>query len=230
MVQAASLADLDAEAYAVLEAHDDEYFVLAGWTASTTYGRLKPFDKLDAMAKSGDPKKLLAAVSALNALPSPTGDENAKICPWAEPYLGADAPEVEESEIFEQAGYILTGCRGEWIDKLLAFGEAQRAKNRFDRRYYFVFRDMCFGGFMGGEENANATEAQCEANYAFLEKVVNTEGVPAEGRGLALGAIGYQRRDEKSLKLMKKYLKSKVPEIKETAEEYKKMLEESYVK
>ncbi len=225
---AASLADADAEAYALLEGHADKYVVSSGWKASTLYGRLKPFAKLEAMAAAGDPAQTLLAATALNSFYQITDEERATLCPWAFGKIDADAPEVEEAEIFGQVGAILTKCRGEWVDKLLAFGEAQRAKKKFDRQYYFVFREMCHD-FIKGESNANVTEAQCNANYKFLEAVANTDGVPPTFRGYALDSISYQRRDATSLKLMKKYAKHKVPEIKTTALEAIKMLE-GYVK
>ncbi|MBK9032982.1 MAG: hypothetical protein IPL61_17210 [Myxococcales bacterium] len=227
VMTAASLADLDAEAHAMLERNPDEWVQKGGWKASTLYGRLKPFPKLEAMAKDNAKDPTLVAANALNSFYNITDDERATLCPWAMSKVSVDAPEGE-AEIFGQVGAILTNCKGTWIDQLQDFADAQLAKKVFDRQYYFVFRELCHD-FIKGQTTDRATEAQCERNFKFLEKVVNTDGVEPTNRGYALDAISYQRRDEKSLKLMQKYQKHKVKEIAETAQKSIKMLE-GYVK
>jgi hypothetical protein len=224
---AAGLAGETDKLIEVLDASTDAYLKNSGYKASMFYGRMTVFPKIQELAKSDDPATKLAAVSAAANFYKYTDEEKATLCPWAVEQLPADGDEVKESPIFEQAGYVLQRCGGEWIDKLLDFGEQQLAdKNRFDRMYYFVYRNLCFS--MMGEKSA-ADETQCERNYKFLEKAANNNKLSARERAFALDAIPYQRRDKKSLQLMKKYKKSKVPEIKKTAEDAIKMLE-SYVK
>ena len=55
----------------------------------------------------------------------------------------------------------------------------------------------------------------------FLEKIDNLT------RGLCLFAIYYQKRDEDTLKLMKKYANHKVEDVKKYANDAIKSLEES---
>lgn len=227
-IYASSLSDSDAEAHAFLEGLDDEYARNKGWASSMFYGRMKAFEKVKGLAATGDPKQILVALQAGNGMPEYTDDEKAELCPWAHGFLGADPEDAKESDIFEQAGYILTRCSGEWVDKLLDWGEAERAKNHFDRKYYFVYRELCHS-VMKGVVKVGATPEQCERNWTFLEKTANTKGIEPQFRAWALDSISYSRRDEKSYKLMKKYEKSKVPEIKKVAEDALKMLE-GYVK
>jgi hypothetical protein len=227
VMAAASLADLDGEAHAMLERHPDRWVAQGGWKASTLYGRLKPFPKLEAMAKDNAAAPTLLAATALNSFYQITDEERTTLCPWAVSKLGVDAAGTE-AEIFGQAGAILTNCKGEWIDQLQDFADAQLAKKVFDRQYYFVFRELCHD-FIKGQTTDRATEAQCNRNFAFLEKAANTEGVEPVNRGYALDAISYQRRDAASLKLMQKYKKHKVKEIAATAQAAITMLE-GYVK
>ncbi len=228
MMYASSLSATDAAMYAIIEAHADEYVRQRAWEASMFYGRMNAFDKIKGLAASGDPEQILIAVSAANNMYDYTDDEKAKVCPWAHGLLGADPEGAEESDIFEQSGYVLTRCSGEWVDKLLDWGDAQRQKNIFDRKYYFVYRELCHS-VMKGVVKVGATPEQCERNWKFLEATANTKGIEAKFRAWALDSISYSRRDERSYKLMKKYRKSKVPEIKKVAETAIKMLE-SYVK
>ncbi len=228
VVYASSLSGTDAEMYPILETHPDEIVRNWGWKASMFYGRMNAFDKIKGLAETGDPKKVLAAVTAAANMFDYTDDEKARLCPWAESELGADPEGAKESDVFEKAGYVLTRCGGEWIDKLLDWGEAQREKNVFDRKYYFVYRELCHSVMKGVAEVA-ATPEQCERNWKFLEATANTEGIAPKFRAWALDSISYSRRDERSYKLMKKYARSKVPEIKKVAQDALKMLE-SYVK
>ena len=228
VIYAASLADMDAEAHAMLEAFPDKYTQKGGWEASAFYGRLKPFPKLEAMAKDNDRAGTMIAATAINNMYALSADEAATLCPWAHSKLGADKPEDGEAEIFGQVGFILAKCRGEWIDKMQDWADAQLKDKKFDRQYYFVFRELCHD-FIKGQTTDRATEAQCERNFAFLEKVANTDGIDPTNRGYALSAISYQRRDAKSMALMKKYAKHKVKEVAEAAAKEIKMLE-SYVK
>ncbi len=227
-VYASSLSDSDAEAHTFLEALKDEFTRNKGWGSSMRYGRMKAFEKVKGLAATEDPKLILVAVRAGNGLYNATDAEKAELCPWAHSFLGSDPEDAKESDIFEQSGSILTQCSGEWIDKLLDWGEQQRAKNHFDRKYYFVYRELCHS-VMRGVDKVAATPKQCERNWKFLEKTANTKGIDAQFRAWALDSISYSRRDEKSYKLMKKYSKSKVPEIKKVAQDAVKMLE-SYVK
>jgi len=224
IVYASSLSGTDAEMYRVLEANPDEYLRDSGWEASMFYGRMNAFEKIKGLADTGDPKKILVALTAATNMYDYTDEERASLCPWAHGLIGADPEGAEESDLFEKAGYVLTRCGGEWIDKLLDWGEAQRKKNVFDRKYYFVYRELCHS-IMKGVAKVAATPEQCERNWKFLEATANTKGIAPKFRAWALDSISYSRRDERSYKLMKKYAKSKVPEIKKVAQDALKMLE-----
>ncbi len=223
-VYASSLSNSDKELYTLLSSSDDIYLKSKGWAATMFYARMKAFPKIKALAGSGDSKAILSALTAVNKVPKYSNAEKAKLCPWAHRFLGSDSTGAKESKNFEQAGYVLTKCSGEWVDKLLDWGEAQQAKKTFDRRYYFVYRGLCHS-FMKGVHKVGATPKQCNRNYSFLEKVANTDGILLKSRAMALTAISYQRRDEKSYKLMIKYAASPVPELKAAATKALKTLE-----
>lgn len=225
---ASSLSGTDAEAHALLEGSKDEYLQSSGWGASMFYGRMNAFEKVSGLAASGDTKKLLSALTAANNMYKYSDEERTTICPWAQGYLGSDPEGAKESDVFEKAGFILTKCNGEWVDKLLDWGEAQEKENVFDRKYYFVYRELCHS-VMKGVDIVGATQEQCDRNFKYLEKASNNKKIEPQFRAWALDSISYARRDEKSYKLMKKYKKSKVPEIKKVAEDALKMLE-GYVK
>ncbi len=224
VVYAATLAKKNDELVKVLDAQADKYVKNRGYKASMMYGRMSMFPKIQELAKSDDKDVVLAAVSAASNFYKYTADEKAKLCPWAQTMLGADDETAKEAAIFEQAGQVLTSCGGKWIDALLDFGENQlKTKNKFGRRYYFVFRNLCFVMMRGAQSEA-ATPAQCKRNFTFLEKVVNNKKVGSTHRGMALDAIAYQRRNADSLKIMKKYANHKDPEIKKYAAGAIKML------
>lgn len=228
IVMASSLSNSDAEMYAVLEGLEDKYAQSQGWASTMYYGRMKAFEKVKGLAATGDPKQILTAVKAGNGMYKYTDEERAELCPWAHALLGADPEGAKESDVFEQAASILMKCSGESVDKLLDWGEAQRKENHFDRKYYFVYRELCHS-IMKGVDKVGATPEQCERNWKYLEKTANTKGIDPQFRAWALDSISYSRRDAKSYKLMKKYAKSKVPEIKKVAKDALEMLE-GYVK
>lgn len=227
VTHAAMLANQETALFGFLDATPDQYVKRNGYAASMFYGRLRAFPKVTALAKSSDAGDRLAAVKAAYTMPAYTTEEKGTICPWALEQAKLDA-DNEESPAFEYAGYVATRCRGPWIDKLLDFGEAQLAKGKFNRQYYFVYRGICFSMARALLKEPGVAK-QCDRNYAFLEKATNNTKIQPEFRGLALDAISYQRRDAKSLRLMQRYKNHKVAEIKKRANDAIKMLQ-SYVK
>ncbi len=148
-----------------------------------------------------------------------TDEEKAQICPWIAGYLGDS-----RLEVFEVAGYGAIRCGGEYVDKLLDEGERRLSESHeFTRTHYFVFRDVCFS-FMG--EKTAGQQAQCDRNYAFLQKAVDDDAVDSEFRSLALDAIDYQRRDATTKALAKKYLRHKDEKVAGRAKEIVEKLED----
>ncbi len=225
---AATLAKQEGALFKTLDASPDKYVKRKGYEGSMFYGRMSSFPKVAELAKSSDTNERLSAVIAVHKMPKFTDQEKAIVCPWALEQAKFDGDKDESSPVFEYAGYVATRCRGESIDKLLAFGEAQLKKGKFNRQYYFVYRGICFS-MVRALLKEPGVKKQCNRNYAFLEKVTNNKKIKPEFRGLALDAISYQRRDAKSLKLMQRYKNHKVADIKKRANDAIKMLK-SYVK
>ncbi len=173
------------------------------------FGRMRVFPKVQEYAKSTEPRISTSALAAPLGMYNATADEQKTICPWA---LGFLTSEVDQ--IFHNAGQNMIRCKGEYIDKLLDEGEKRLKEDKFNREYYFVFRDICFS-MMGALTKEPGMEAQCDRNYKFLESVAKNKKIDGEFRGLALDAIYYQRRDKKTLDVLKKYANDKDPKVKE---------------
>lgn len=183
----------------------------AAYRTFMEYGRMEAFPKLQEVAKEKD--FAVAALSAPRSMYEWTDSEKNKICPWAKGYL-SDASNSTAAE----AAYTAIKCKGEYIDALLDEGETRVKNKQFDNPFAMTFREICFE-FIGGVTGQAGGNPQCKRNYAFLEKVTNDATVKPEVRGMSLWNIYYQRRDKESLALMRKYEKSKVPEIAKRAKE-----------
>lgn len=205
-------------AFEVAVAHESEYAGAGVIRHTMRHGGMKALPKLMEVAKGDNPARSAAAVAAYREVFKPDGTLTAAVCPWAKEYVGH-----EDAQIRSEAGWVAIKCGGEYIDNLIAVGESRLEQNKFDRDDYMVYRDVCFS-FMG--EKTAGQEEQCNANYAFLQKVVDDEDIESSDRGLALFAIYYQRRDDTTKALAKKYRKHKDPEIKKRAEEIIEALED----
>jgi len=203
----ATLAEQDKALFELIEAQKDIRPYVLGKVMQ--FGRMRVFPKVQEYAKSTEAPVAAAAVSAPLSMYDTTADEAKVICPWA---LGFLTSEVDQ--IFSNAGFNLIRCKGEYIDKLLDEGEKRLKEDKFNRDYYFVFRDICFS-MMAGAIKEPGVEAQCDRNYKFLESVAKNKKIDGEFRALALDAIYYQRRDKKTLDVLKKYANDKDAKIKE---------------
>lgn len=213
VVHSAMLTNSDAIAetlYKAIEAHPDASKGSA-YEALMTHGRLRALPKLEEVAKSDDEQIASAALTAFRNMYEATDDEKAKICPWIVSYLGDT-----RANVYQAAGWGAIRCSGEYVDKLLDEGEKRLENHSFDRTSYFIFRDVCFS-FMG--EKTAGQQAQCDRNYAFLQKAVDDDAVDSEFRSLALDAIYYQRRDATTKALASKYTKHKDEKVAERAKE-----------
>jgi hypothetical protein len=176
-----------------------------------TYGRLDVLPTLQAAAKEAD--YTVPALAAPRSMYDWTEAELAAICPWAQSYLG-DA----RLDVAAESGLDLVRCKGAYVDALLDEGEKRLAAKQFKPPFSGVFREVCFE-FMKGVTGQAGREAQCKRNYAFLEKVANDATVESSVRGLALWNIYYQRRDQETLDLMRRYEKHSDPEVAKRAKE-----------
>ena len=202
------------EAHASKDARDEAYRHMM------TFARLDAFPTIKAAGAKKEHAD--AALDALRNMYKPTEAEKAQVCPWAKGFLGDGDGKVAES-----AGKDMVYCRGEYIDALVAEAEKRLAAGQFKNPFAMVMREPCFQ-FAGALTPSAADVAQCDRVYAFLEKAANNPKVDDETRGLALFNIYYQRRDEKSLKLMRRYEKNANKEVAKRAQEAIKSLTETY--
>lgn len=201
------------ELYAAIDAHPVKDARDNAYRNLLVYGRLKTLPKLQEVAEK-KPEHAAAALDAVRRIPSKLSEEErAKICPWAKGYLAN-----KDLSVASIAGDGMVRCKGEYIDALLAEAETRLKDKEFKDPFSQVLREPCFE-MVQDVTKKEASEAQCEAVYAFLEKVANDATVADPVRGLALWNIYYQRRDDKTLKLMRKYEKHSNAEVSKRAKE-----------
>ncbi len=197
--------------FAAADGHENENATTAVYRYAMRYGGMRAFPQIKAKAEGDAPRVAASAVQAYREVFDASPELKQAVCPWAQGYLTHD-----DKSVRQQAGWVAIRCGGESIDKLLEVGEARLAEHQFTRDDYMVYRDVCFS-FMG--EDTAGTEAQCERNYAFLQKAADDAEIESSDRSLALFAIYYQRRDDATRKLATKYTKHKDPELKKRANE-----------
>lgn len=213
VAQLATLSGSLDDLYAAVDAHPGKDARDNAYRNLLVYGRLKTFPKLKEIAEK-KPEHAAAALNAVQKIPAKlTEEERGVLCPWAKGYL-AD----RSLDVASVAGYDMVVCKGEFIDALLTEAETRRKNKEFKDPFAPVMREPCFE-FIQDVTKKAAADAQCEAVYGFLEKVANDATVADPVRGLALWNIYYQRRDEKTLKLMRKYEKHANPEVSKRAKE-----------
>ncbi len=215
--------DKDKELFAVVEGHKDSGVKIAAYQNYMTHGRLRGFEELKRITQENkDPKVVKAALRAPRNMYKDTDAEKAAYCPWAEAYL-----EDQNLDIVSAAGYVMVKCRDKYIDRLLEEGEKRQKGGEFKRPFSQVFREPCFQ-FIKNVTDKAAAEDQCEKVYSFLQGVADDEKVEPDIRGISLWNIYYQRRDQKTLDLMRKYEKHKVKEIADKAQDAIKSLTTTY--
>ncbi len=176
-----------------------------------TYGRLDVFPAIKEAAKQAD--HAVAALSAPREMYDWKPDEAAQVCPWAKGYLGD-----ERIPVAAAAAQDMVRCKGEYIDALLDEGEKRLAAKAFKAPLSDAYREVCFE-MMKNVTGQAGKSAQCTRTFAFLEKVANDASVESSVRGLALWNIYYQKRDQETLDLMRRYENHSDPEVSKRAKE-----------
>jgi hypothetical protein len=201
------------ELYAVADAHATKDARANVYRNLLVFGSLKAFDKVKEVAEKV-PEHTVAALDAATKLGAKaTDEEKAAVCPWAQGYLAH-----QDLRVAAEAGEAMVFCKGKYIDALLAEAETRVANKQYKDPFAMQMREPCFE-FIQDVTKMAANEKQCDAVYAFLEKAANDPNVDDATRGLALWNIYYQRRDAKTLKLMRKYEKSPNKEVAKRAKE-----------
>lgn len=187
------------------------------------YGRMKVFYAIKNEAERDDQRIKAAAVKSPNRMYKWTDVEKNELCPFGFKYLSN-----EHLSTAAEAARILARCKGEYVEKMLEEGKKRVKAGQWKEQFVFPYRDICFKGFLGRDKIP--PEETCNKVYKFLEWVAKQENVEPRYRGMALSMIYYQRRDKKTHKLLRKYRRHKVKEIREAALNSMESLENSYLK
>jgi hypothetical protein len=160
----------------------------------------------------------LAAVEAPRNMRNWSPKDRSVICPWAESLLLDKRPMMAT-----RAAALLSRCAGSSVDLLLAHGEQADKSGEFGRGMLPAYRDLCSG--MRRRSGGGATKEQCARNRKLLEGLVANNKLDDQTRGLALSALAYQWPDGEALKLAKKHIQSKAPELAGSAARTVQLLE-----
>ncbi len=220
LAHAATLAKQGDKAVTAIKAHPTKAARDEGYKNLLTFGRLDMVPAVKAAA--GSKEHARAALEAVRIMYKPSEAEKAAVCPWAQGFL-ADA----DADVAAAAGYDMVYCRGAHVDALLAEATKRLDAGQYKNPFAMVMREPCFE-LAGALTPSAADTAQCERVYAFLERAANDAKVDDATRGLALWNIYYQRRDDKTLKLMRRYENNPNKEVSKRAKEAIKSLNETY--
>lgn len=173
--------------------HEQKMAKTTGFDQMVRFGRLEGFRYMRWEAEQDDAlvREVLGAVQGSGGLEP---DEKAEICPWAEGFLAA-----EDSYRALDAAKVLLDCGTEYVPTILEDGERRLAAGAIDGVLVNIYREPCF------VYRDQPDAAQCEAVYAFLEKIGNAETLASDVRGTALWNIYYQRRTEETAVLLDRY-------------------------
>ncbi len=222
LTKAITLAGQTEELIKVLDGITDKTILRSAYTTIMTYGRMAAWSKIMTMVFGQDPVLRAAGSKAPINMPKWTPEELTTICQWAKDYISD-----KDIAVATNIADIMVICRlqddGKYIDLLLEEGKKRADAGEWKRPYTFAFRNICFGGMMG--EADKPKPETCQKAYDFLESIANNPKVDNAGRGSALADIYYQRRDEVTLELMKKYENSDIEEIKKAATDAIKSIE-----
>ncbi len=220
LAHVATLAKSGDKAVAAIQAHSVKAARDEGYRNLLTFGRLDLFPAVKAAGASKEHAR--AALEAVRVMYKPTDAEKAAVCPWAQGFLGDG-----DGEVAAAAGYDMVYCRGAYVDALLTEATKRLDGGQYKNPFAMVMREPCFE--MAGKLTPSAADvAQCDKVYAFLERAANDPKVDDATRGLALWNIYYQRRDDKTLKLMRRYENNANKEVSKRAKEAIKSLNETY--
>jgi hypothetical protein len=218
-VHASMLAGTAPALYEALDKSKESDLAPIAYRYLMTHGRLDAFPKVQELVKNTNTGIALAALESPRNMLNWTTAEQAAICPWAEPFLGDQRPAIAA-----KAGTVLSGCSGEFIDKLLDNGEAAVKAKTFTGSQLTAFRDLCAP--RANKQQEGASEQQCARTRKLLEGVVENKALDEATRVTALSALSYQWPDDKALKLAQKLAKGPDKNLAEQAKRTAERLEQ----
>jgi len=162
------------------------------------YGRLAVLPRMKQWARNAKARRLELLLEGALEMRRMSEAEKQGVCPWARTFLGH-----EDLGVARRAGEVMVRCQGDYIDALLAEGKRRVEAGQWTKPFIWPFRNVCFSGFMGSAKLPAAR--YCKKTYRFLEWVANHDEVTDWYRAFALAMISYQRRNQTTYELMKKY-------------------------
>jgi hypothetical protein len=209
-VHASMLAGRSEALYAALDKSPDSEVRLIATRYLLTHGRLAGLPRIQALAKEPSSAVVLAALESPRNMYSWSAAEQAAICPWAASFVSDQRPAVAA-----KAASVLSSCNGEWVDRLIDYGEKAVAEKTLGAMQLGAYRDLCAPHHTGRE--TGPTAAQCKRSRALLEKAVNSTALDEQVRSAALTSLAYQWPDNGALKLARQLSKAKEKTLAEVA-------------
>jgi serine/threonine-protein kinase len=187
------------------------------------YGRLAVLPRMKRWAREAKARRLELLLEGVLEMRRMSEAEKQGYCPWARTFLGH-----EDLGVARRAGDVMVRCQGDYIDALLAEGKRRVERGQWTKPFIWPFRNVCFSGFMGSAKLPAAR--YCKKTYRFLEWVANHEEVTDWYRAFALAMISYQRRNQTTYELMKKYRSHSNQAVRREARKQMAWLKKHYLK
>ena len=218
VTQAATLAGEQNPLYWVLDNHPSDKVRFLGYRALMYHGRMAAFPRLRRVAEEEGTLLKMAALESVVGMPNPEREEKVVFCPWALEYLKNEDPNIAGA-----AAKVTLLCGPAYLNKLVEEGEKRRAAGKFLPPLSDVYASIC----RGYQPNQNGEEI-CQANFALLRRVIDTESLPPSVRSRALFNIFRQRKDKVMVQLTKRYQKHSLKEVRKEATKLNLRLRGSY--
>lgn len=170
------------------------------------YGRLKAFEKVQALSRDPGTAIVLAAVESPRNMQNWSEEERALICPWAEPFLKDARPAVAGN-----AASVLSHCTGKHLDALLNHVDKLLKEHQFSFVHASALRSLCKTRDKGASEVAS--KAQCDRVRKLEETACLDEKLQPRVRAMTLSALAYVWPDKKTFELAKKLSTTPTAEV-----------------
>jgi hypothetical protein len=123
-----------------------------------------------------------------------------------------------------KAASVISNCSGEWVDRLLEYGEKALADKSLSVTHLSAFRDLCAPHHV--QRETGPSDTQCKRSRALLEKTTGSTTLDEQLRSTALTSLAYQWPDEGTLKLAERLGKAKEKSLAEIARRTAERLEQ----
>lgn len=157
----------DIALYKMLKEHPQEVVRVHGYSHLMRFGRLKVFGIVKELAKSTEPRMVIAALDAPRNMYNYTDEEKNAICPWALSYLNNDDPQVAF-----RAGATLNLCAGKFIDAVLDECEKKAVRGGLKAPFSFLLTNFTFSCKEMYGSPPTGTKEQCARREVLKKKII----------------------------------------------------------